>query len=148
MKYLREFEKTKQWLLQENNEPRSAPRSVKPVVVYCWDGGAPEGRRIRDVSQSGAYIYTPERWYVGTIIRIVLQGSPTIPSDRTRAPTSPAQGRGQAATFSWARNCGCQRRNTSSNSSFNTLVRVCSNRCAPFSVHCICCFLTKRRLTT
>jgi hypothetical protein len=27
---------------------------------------------------------------------------------------------GQAATFSWVRNCGCQRRNTSSNWSFNT----------------------------
>ena len=35
------------------------------------------------------------------------------------------------------RNCGYHRRNTSSNSLFNTLVRVCSNRCAPCSMHCI-----------
>src|SRR5271168_593719 len=28
------------------------------------------------------------------------------------------------------------------------LVRVCSNRCAPRRVHCICCFLTNRLLTT
>jgi hypothetical protein len=31
---------------------------------------------------------------------------------------------------------------------FETLVRVCSNRCAPRRVHCICCFLTNRLLTT
>ena len=55
---------------------------------------------------------------------------------------------GQAAAFSSVRNCGYHRRNTSSNSLFNTLVRACSNRCAPFSVHCICCFFTNRRLTT
>ena len=29
-----------------------------------------------------------------------------------------------------------------------TLVRVCNKRCAPRSVHCICCFFTNRRLTT
>jgi two-component system CheB/CheR fusion protein len=55
---------------------------------------------------------------------------------------------GQAAALSWARNCGYQRRKTPSSSLFNTLVRDCNNRCAPFSVHCICCFLTNRRLTT
>ena len=35
---------------------------------------------------------------------------------------------GQAA---FARNCGYQRRNTSSNSSLRTFVRVCNNKCAP-----------------
>jgi Flp pilus assembly protein TadG len=66
----------KKWLLQENDEePRRAPRSREPeVVVYYWDGSAPEGRRLRDISQSGAYIYTTERWYPGTIVRIILQG--------------------------------------------------------------------------
>jgi Flp pilus assembly protein TadG len=69
--------KMKQWLLQDE-EARRAPRSVSPeVVVYYWDGSAPEGRHIRDISRSGAYIYTPERWYVGTIVRIILQGYQT-----------------------------------------------------------------------
>lgn len=48
----------------------------------------------------------------------------------------------------FVRNFGYQRWNNSSSSSFKTLVRVCSNRWAPRSVHCIDCFLTKRRLTT
>src|SRR6516164_8874218 len=38
---------------------------------------------------------------------------------------------GQAAALSSFRNCGYQRRNTSSNSSLRTFVRVCSNRWAP-----------------
>jgi Flp pilus assembly protein TadG len=46
--------------------------------VYYWDGSAPEGRQLRDISHSGAYIYTPERWYPGTIIRVVLQGYQTV----------------------------------------------------------------------
>jgi len=42
--------------------------------VHYWDGSAPKGRHVRDVSPNGAYIYAPERWYVGTIIRLILQG--------------------------------------------------------------------------
>jgi Flp pilus assembly protein TadG len=82
----------KGWLLQENEEPRRAPRSTQPeVVVYYWDGSAPEGRRIHDISQSGAYICTPERWYLGTIIRLVLQGFPTtMRPDGTTAPKASA----------------------------------------------------------
>jgi len=65
----------KRWLLQESEEPRRATRSREPeIVVYYWDGSAPEGRRLRDISESGAYIYTTERWYPGTIVRIILQG--------------------------------------------------------------------------
>jgi hypothetical protein len=70
--------KMKGWLLQENEEPKRAPRLRQPeIVVYYWDGSAPEGRTFRDISQSGAYLCTPERWYIGTIIRLVLQGYAT-----------------------------------------------------------------------
>ena len=61
---------------------------------------------------------------------------------------------GQAASRSGSCVCGCglnfgyQRRNRSSRSSLRTLVLVCSKRWAPRSVHCICCFLTNRLLTT
>ncbi len=61
---------------------------------------------------------------------------------------------GQATFRSACMFCGCDRnfgyhrRNTSSSSSFKALVRVCSKRWAPRSVHCIDCFLTNRRLTT
>jgi Flp pilus assembly protein TadG len=69
--------KMKVWLAQEQEEPRRGPRSIDPeILVYYWDGSAPEGRRIHDISQSGAYICTPERWYLGTIIRLILQRNP------------------------------------------------------------------------
>jgi hypothetical protein len=70
--------------------PWRAPRSTKPeVLVHYWDGSAPEGRHLRDISESGAYIYTPERWYIGTIIRIILQGYQTVMlEDGTTAPTA------------------------------------------------------------
>jgi Flp pilus assembly protein TadG len=66
--------KMKGWLAQEEEEPRRGPRNIHPeILVYYWDGSAPEGRRVHDISLSGAYICTPERWYPGTIIRLILQ---------------------------------------------------------------------------
>jgi len=62
------------WLENEDSKKRRAPRLVEPaLVVYYWDGSVPEGRRIRDISSSGAYVVTPERWYIGTIVRLILQ---------------------------------------------------------------------------
>jgi Flp pilus assembly protein TadG len=56
--------------------------------VYYWDGSAPEGRQIHDISESGAYICTPERWYPGTIIRLVLQRNPAaVGKDGAMVPT-------------------------------------------------------------
>ena len=80
--------KMKGWLAGEEGEPRRAPRSIHPeVLVYYWDGSAPEGRRMHDISQSGAYICTPERWYPGTIIRLILQRQPkAIPEDGATVP--------------------------------------------------------------
>jgi len=69
------------WLnANSSTNKRRAPRVPEPsLLVYYWDGSVPEGRRIRDISISGAYIVTPERWYVGTIVRLILQGYKTTP---------------------------------------------------------------------
>jgi Flp pilus assembly protein TadG len=74
--------------LESNPQPRRAPRAAEPsLMVYYWDGSVPEGRKIRDISTSGAYVVTPERWYVGTIVRLVLQGYKATPqSDGGRVP--------------------------------------------------------------
>jgi Flp pilus assembly protein TadG len=82
--------KMRVWLAQEQEEPRRGPRSIDPeIVVYYWDGSAPEGRRIHDISQSGAYICTPERWYLGTIVRLILQRNPkAMKQDGAAAPTA------------------------------------------------------------
>ncbi len=82
--------KMKGWLAQEEEEPRRGPRSTHPeIFVYYWDGSAPEGRRVHDISQSGAYICTPERWYRGTIIRLILQRGPKpVREDGATAPNA------------------------------------------------------------
>lgn len=83
------LKKMARWLLQEDTEARSATRRSSPeLVVHYWDGSAPEGRHLRDISESGAYIYTAERWYVGTIVRIILQGYQT--RTRVDGSTGPA----------------------------------------------------------
>jgi hypothetical protein len=57
------------------SDPRRAPRLVeREMVVEYWDGIAPAGRGIRDISESGAYICTTEKWYSGAIIRLVFRG--------------------------------------------------------------------------
>ena len=44
---------------------------------------------MHDISQSGAYICTPERWYLGTIIRLILQGHPAaMREDGAAVPTA------------------------------------------------------------
>ena len=74
--------------LTGDERPSRAPRNIEPpLVVHYWNGEAPNGRRLRDISQSGAYIVTPERWYPGTIIRIVLQGCQTAPGGDPPAST-------------------------------------------------------------
>jgi hypothetical protein len=91
MMHLRALGKMKQWLRQENQERRGARRLTEPeMVVYSWDGSAPKGRHVRDVSQSGAYIYTPERWYVGTLMRLVLQGYRTAVREDGSAASMPS----------------------------------------------------------
>jgi hypothetical protein len=44
------------------------------MVVEYWDGIAPAGPGIRDISESGAYIRTTEKWYSGAIIRLLFRG--------------------------------------------------------------------------
>src|SRR6266851_5982414 len=43
---------------------------------------------------------------------------------------------------------GYHRLNTVPSSRLSVLTRVCNSRCAPRLLHCICCFLQKRLLTT
>jgi Flp pilus assembly protein TadG len=82
------FGKMRRWLLPENGELARAPRQVQPeIVVHYWDGAAPEGRGLRDISETGVYILTAEQWYPGTIIRIILQGHrATAKADGTAVP--------------------------------------------------------------
>jgi len=77
------YRQLKDWLTGAPSIPpesRRASRVPEPkVVVYYWDGAVPVGHQLRDVSRTGAYLYTSERWYPGTIIRLLLQERNTPP---------------------------------------------------------------------
>jgi hypothetical protein len=86
-----ESEKPKRSWLQrflnpEPPEPRKSLRDpVDGLVAHFFTGGAPQAHPIRDVSVTGLYVVTTERWYPGTVIRMTLS-KPDIgqaPSDRS-----------------------------------------------------------------
>ncbi|MGA9061055.1 MAG: hypothetical protein WB341_05230 [Terracidiphilus sp.] len=55
-------------------DPRKAPRVKEPgLAAYYWDGAAPSAHKVRDVSSSGLYLMTEERWYPGTLVLMTLQ---------------------------------------------------------------------------
>lgn len=50
-------------------DPRKAPRQAAPgLAAYYWNGIPPLAHGIRDISSSGVYVVTEERWYPGTLV--------------------------------------------------------------------------------
>jgi hypothetical protein len=74
------------WLHPEPPNPRKAAREpLDGLAAYFFTGGAPEPHEIRDVSSTGLFVVTTERWYPGTLIRMTLS-KPDIgqaPSERS-----------------------------------------------------------------
>jgi hypothetical protein len=68
--------KMKWWqklLYEEPSDRRKAAREALPgLVAYFFTGGVPRPHSVRDISTSGLYIITEERWYRGTFVRITL----------------------------------------------------------------------------
>jgi PilZ domain len=55
-------------------DPRSAPRVPSPgLAAYYWNGASPKAHTVRDISSTGLYVVTEERWYPGTIVLMTLQ---------------------------------------------------------------------------
>jgi hypothetical protein len=55
-------------------EQRKAPRGVLPgLAAYYWTGASPKSHSIKDISSTGLYVVTEERWYPGTLILMTLQ---------------------------------------------------------------------------
>lgn len=73
-----------------SRDKRRAVRYLAPrLVAYYWDGGAPRPHLIRDISFSGLYLLTEQRWYPGTVITMTLQR--TEPGDTGAKESIPVQ---------------------------------------------------------
>ncbi len=54
-------------------DPRNAAREALPgLIAYFFTGGTPAAHAVRDISTTGMFIITSERWYPGTVVRITL----------------------------------------------------------------------------
>ena len=67
--------KQRNWLQRWwSPDPRKAPRVATPgLAAYYWNGSAPAAHGIRDISSTGLYVVTEERWYPGTLVLMTLQ---------------------------------------------------------------------------
>jgi PilZ domain len=55
-------------------EHRKAQRMKAPLLVaYYWDGATPTAHPIQNISSSGFYLVTKERWHPGTMVTMTLQ---------------------------------------------------------------------------
>jgi PilZ domain-containing protein len=57
-----------------DRDRRRADRHSSPKLsAFYWTGAAPEQHLIRDISKTGLYLLTEERWYPGTLVMMTLQ---------------------------------------------------------------------------
>ena len=75
------------WLANWTKEdPRgSVRRDTSRIVAYYWDGAAPEPHPIRNISVSGAFLVTEQRWRPGTIVTMTLQKTGESADDPLRS---------------------------------------------------------------
>jgi Flp pilus assembly protein TadG len=78
-----------QWLSQLFDR-RSNNRELVSTLVegYYWDGAVPQPHRVRDISTTGAYLITDQKWYIGTLLTLTLQigGEAKDPQDYITVP--------------------------------------------------------------
>jgi hypothetical protein len=78
----------KTWLQRllspEPSDPRKAPRTALPwLVAYFFTGARPVAHGIRDISATGLYVFTEDRWYPGTVVRITLTDNRNPTAERS-----------------------------------------------------------------
>jgi PilZ domain len=57
-----------------SSEHRKAQRMKAPLLVaFYWDGAAPSSHAIQNISSTGFYLVTKERWLPGTMVTMTLQ---------------------------------------------------------------------------
>lgn len=62
------------WEKLHSKEQRRADRKSSPQLgAFFWTGTAPREHGIRDISLTGLYLVTEERWYPGTLVMMTLQ---------------------------------------------------------------------------
>ncbi len=61
------------WLFPDVNKRRAKRYPTPGVVAYYWTGGTPYSYHVGDISATGLFLLTKERWAPGTLIQMTLQ---------------------------------------------------------------------------
>lgn len=59
--------------LFSDDSRQNSRRGTPPLVAYFWDGGRPVAHTVQNISPTGFYLATSERWLLGTLIMMTLQ---------------------------------------------------------------------------
>lgn len=64
---------------------RAARHAAPPLMAFYWDGGIPIPHAVPDISRTGLFVRTADRWHPRTLLRVTLQKKSTDPlqSDET-----------------------------------------------------------------
>lgn len=69
-----------------SEERRDAERQTSlPLAAYYWDGATPTPRQVRDISPTGMFLLTEQRWYPNTMIAMTLTRSDLPETDPERS---------------------------------------------------------------
>lgn len=87
---------------------RAERRRVEQFAAYRWNGTALTCDTVRDISSSGLYLLTAERWKPGTIVALTLQREGTLDPDPARRITTQTRvircgSDGVGLSFLWAK---------------------------------------------
>jgi hypothetical protein len=61
------------WLFPEVNQRRAKRFPTPGLVAYYWTGGSAYSYHVGDMSATGLFLLTKERWAPGTMIQMTLQ---------------------------------------------------------------------------
>jgi hypothetical protein len=72
------------WFARSSSkERRSKERYSTPhLAAYYWTGSQAPSHRVRDISSTGIYLMTEDRWHPDTLLMITLQKSATAADTR------------------------------------------------------------------
>jgi hypothetical protein len=87
---------------------RAERRFVEQFAAYRWNGESLTQDQVRDISSTGLYLLTTQRWEIGTILTLTLQREGLMELDPARRITTQAKvvrcgTNGVGLTFLWSK---------------------------------------------
>lgn len=71
------FTRMVRWLFPKPDSSRAPRQTIPNLGAYYWTGGAPQVFALGDISATGFFLITAERWRPGTIVLMTLQRTNT-----------------------------------------------------------------------